>query len=304
MLAQNRFLRQHALADYGTILKGIARDPVMMRWLDISGSVRGRPNENYARELMELFTLGVGNYTEQDIREAARAFTGFVTDREGRVSFVRARHDDGPKTVLGRTGRRGPDDIVDIILDRPEAAVFLARKLLRFFVRPDPSADSVAEVARVLRETGFSVKSALRRLFNLPEFSSPEAYRSLVKSPAEYVAGAIRQLGAEMDGPGLPAMTAQMGQTLFNPPNVAGWPGSTLPTGWPPTGRGPGWTPPPGFPTGGCRRRRGYSSTGWGSFSWTATWPGSSGKCFWSSARRWPATRAVGLTAGVGSWST
>lgn len=225
MLAQNRFLREHALADYRTILKGIGRDPAMMRWLDISGSVRARPNENYARELMELFSLGVGHYTEQDVREAARAFTGFVVDREGRVDFIRARHDDGLKTVLGRTGRWGPDDIIDIILDRPEAAVFLARKLLRFFVRPDPSEASIDEVARVLRETGFSVKSALRRLFTLPEFASPEAYRSLVKSPAEYVAGAIRQLGVETDGSGLPAVLARMGQTLFNPPNVAGWPG-------------------------------------------------------------------------------
>ncbi len=225
MLGQNRFLREHALADYRTILKGIARDPAMMRWLDISGSVRGRPNENYARELMELFTLGVGNYTEQDVREAARAFTGYTVDRDGRVTFNRSRHDDGPKTVLGRTGHWGPDDIVDIILDQPAAATFLAGKLLRFFVRPDPSPAAVEEVARTLRETGYSVKAAVRKVFNLPEFRSPGAYRALVKSPAEYAAGAIRGLGAETDGAGLPALVGQMGQTLFNPPNVAGWPG-------------------------------------------------------------------------------
>lgn len=225
MVAQNRFLREHALADYGMILKGIARDPAMMRWLDIPGSVRGRPNENYARELMELFTLGVGNYTEQDVREAARAFTGFALDREGRVAFVRARHDDGIKTVLGRTGPWGPDDIVDIIIDQSAAAAFLAGKLLRFFVRPDPSPGGVEEVARTLRATGYSIKAAVRRVFSLPEFRSPAAYRSLVKSPAEYSAGALRQLGAETDGVGLPALVGQMGQALFNPPNVAGWPG-------------------------------------------------------------------------------
>lgn len=225
MLAQNQFLREHALADFGTILKGIARDPAMMRWLDIAGSVRGRPNENYARELMELFTLGIGNYTEQDVREAARAFTGYTVDREGRVSFVRSRHDDGFKTVLGRTGRWGPDDIVDIILDQPVAAAFLAGKLLKFFVRPDPSPEATVEVARTLRETGYSIKAAIRKVFTLPEFRSPAAYRSLVKSPAEYAAGTLRQLGVETDGAGLPGLVNQMGQTLFNPPNVAGWPG-------------------------------------------------------------------------------
>ncbi len=225
LFRQNQFLREHALADYGTILKGIARDPAMMRWLDIAGSVRGRPNENYARELLELFTLGVGHYSERDVQEAARAFTGFTVDRAGQVVFHPPRHDDGLKTILGRTGRWGPAEVVDIVLDQPAAAVFLAQRLLRFFVRPDPPADSVVAVAQTLRTSGLSVKAALRQIFLRPDFRAPGAYRRLIKSPAEYVAGALRQLAAETDGVGLPAMLTQMGQTLFAPPNVAGWPG-------------------------------------------------------------------------------
>jgi uncharacterized protein (DUF1800 family) len=225
MLTQNRFLRQHALDDYGTILKGITRDEAMMRYLNTIENKKGHANENYARELMELFTLGPGNYTEQDVRESARAFTGLTVRAGGATVLVRADHDDGTKTFLGRTGNWGPDDIIDIILEQPAAPPFIAGRILRFFVSPNPSQASIDAVAKVLRDTGFSIREAMRTVFNLPEFSDPAAYRNLVKSPAEYLVTAIRQLGAETDGRFYAAAMTPMGQTLFQPPNVAGWPG-------------------------------------------------------------------------------
>lgn len=226
MLAQNRFLRTHALDDYGTILKGITRDPAMMRWLNTIENRKGQANENYARELMELFTLGPGNYTETDVRESARAFTGLVVRQAtGATVLVPSLHDDGVKIFLGETGNFGPDDIIDIILRQPAAAPFLATRLLRFFVTQNPAQESVSTIATVLTRTNFSVKEALRALLNLPDFQNPANYRGLIKSPAEYLSSTIRTIGARTDARLFPYAMVPMGQILFDPPNVAGWPG-------------------------------------------------------------------------------
>ncbi len=228
MLTQNQFLRTHALDTYSTILKGITRDPAMMRWLNTLQNRKGRANENYARELMELFTLGPGNYTEVDVRESARAFTGLVVrPKTGETVLAPALHDDGEKTFLGETGNFGPDDIIEIILKQPSAAPFLAKKLLTFFLTPSPNPATIRTIADVLTRTNFSVKDAMRTLFNLSEFQDPANYRCLIKSPAEFLAGTIRTLGARTDARLFPYAMVPMGQILFDPPNVAGWPGGT-----------------------------------------------------------------------------
>ncbi|HET7038118.1 MAG TPA: DUF1800 domain-containing protein [Thermomicrobiaceae bacterium] len=225
MLTQNQFFRAHALDHYGNILKGVTRDPAMMHWLNTAENKKGRANENYSRELMELFTLGPGNYNEQDVRESARAFTGLVTRKSGETVLAPAQHDDGQKTFLGRSGNFGPDDILDIILAQPAAAPFMARKLLGFFMSPNPSQASVDAIARTLTASSFDIREAVRALFNLPEFQDPSSYRALVKSPAELVAGTLRQLAVDADQSPIPSMLPEMGQSLFAPPNVSGWPG-------------------------------------------------------------------------------
>lgn len=226
MLAQNKFLRSNALGDYGTILKGITRDPAMMHWLDTVTNRKGHANENYSRELMELFTMGPGHYTEQDVRESARAFTGLAV-RNGQTVLVKNQHDDGFKTFLGQTGNWGPDDIINIILDQQVTADFLATKLLRFFLSLNPPDSAVKTIADTLRQTHYSTKEAMRTLLKMPELRDPSSVRALIKSPAEYVAGALRQLGQPTASAFVPRALGPMGQVLFNPPNVAGWPGGT-----------------------------------------------------------------------------
>ncbi|HET9016945.1 MAG TPA: DUF1800 domain-containing protein [Thermomicrobiaceae bacterium] len=233
LLVQNQFLRANALSDYGTILKGITRDPAMMLWLDTATNKKGHANENYARELMELFTMGPGHYSETDVRESARAFTGLVLRRQnkdgvGTISaFLPAQHDNGIKNFLGQTGNFGPDDIIDIILQQQATPQFLAHKLLVFFLTPTPSQPTVDTIAGVLKQNNYSIKEAVRAIFLLPEFRANAAYRASIKSPAEYSAGMLRGLGVKAEGPYVPYAQTRMGQELFNPPNVAGWPGGT-----------------------------------------------------------------------------
>jgi len=233
MYVQNQFLRQNALGRFPDILKGISKDPAMMLWLDLGANRKGHPNENYARELMELFSLGIGHYTEQDVRESARAFTGWVVRRQraggGAVAFESVfnprLHDDGEKTFLGQTGRFGGDDIIDIIVRQPASAQFIARKLFSFFAYPDPDDEVLAPLVAAYTASGYSIRALVRAILTSDAFYAPAAYRALIKSPAELVAGTARLLGIETDGRGLPAVLTRMGQELFNPPNVAGWPG-------------------------------------------------------------------------------
>lgn len=227
MLQQNEFFRANALEDYGTILKGVTRNPAMMRWLDLNTNVVGHANENYSRELMELFTMGPGHYTETDVRESGRAFTGLALRGQLKSVFLPKRHDDGIKTFLGHTGNYGPDDIIDIILEQPATAPFLANKLVTFFVNDNPEQSTVDTIAGVLKQSNYSVKQAVQAIFLLPEFRTNYAYRQCIKTPAEYAVGMVRQLGVQTDSPYIPSSMRLMGQTLFDPPNVAGWPGGS-----------------------------------------------------------------------------
>ena len=227
MFKQNQLFRDNALGDFGTLTKAIVRDPAMMIYLDLQQNSKQKPNENFAREIMELFTLGEGNYTEEDIKEAARAFTGMRLNREsGKVHSLQYQRDDGKKTFHGKTGNFGPDEIVTILLEQPACAEFIARKIWRYMVSDAPGQEHVAAFAAVLREEKFHIGRSLRRLFLSEEFYRRENIRAVIKSPAVFLAQMSRHFGMSS----LPDAIAlgglrNMGQTLFLPPNVAGWPG-------------------------------------------------------------------------------
>jgi uncharacterized protein (DUF1800 family) len=233
MKQQNLLLRKHALGKFGTLLLEMSKDPAMLVWLDSNSNVKAHPNENYAREVMELFSLGVGNYTEPDVREAARAFTGWHTSGD-RFSFNRLQHDDGPKTVLGRAGAWDGGDVIRIVLEQPAASRFLVRKLYRHFIgEGEPPPDRLLEpLAERFRRSDYDVADLMGTLLRSRHFFSEHAYRQRIKSPAEYVAGMFRSFGVKPEGEGitadgfaLPAPLDGMGQTLFAPPNVKGWDG-------------------------------------------------------------------------------
>ena len=227
MYRQNVTLREYALGNFGTFLHAIAKDPAMIVYLDNVQNRKGAPNENFAREVMELFTLGEGHYTEQDVKEAARAFTGWSLEREAGTFVFRPRlHDDGAKIVLAKTGRFDGDAVLDILLARPETAEFVTTKLWREFVSPDPDPAEVARIARRFRESNYDIKVALRELLASDAFYAPGNRGVLVKSPTELVVGTLRQLDLA-PGTTLPfaVAAAGMGQNLMSPPNVKGWPG-------------------------------------------------------------------------------
>ena len=225
--SHNVLLRRHALGNFGALLHAVSKDPAMLVYLDNANSRRQAPNENFAREVMELFTLGEGRYTESDIKEAARAFTGWSIDRDsGRFVNRWPWHDAGTKTVLGRTGRFDGDQVLDILLERPEAAQFVTRKLWREFVSPQPDETQVRRLAAIFRDGRYEIKPLLRALLMSDAFWAPENRASLIKSPVELVAGTLRTLEIHpMTLRPAVAASALLGQNLMSPPNVKGWPG-------------------------------------------------------------------------------
>jgi uncharacterized protein (DUF1800 family) len=223
MYQQNKLFRAHALGSFRDLLRGVSRDPAMLRWLDGNSNRSARPNENYARELMELFTMGVGHYSEIDVREAARAFTGWFLNRDLEFTFNARQHDSGAKTFLGRTGKWDGDDIINIILDQPATAEFIATKLYSYFVHDHPSQATIRQLAERFRTSGYSIRELVRAIFLHPDFKSDDAYHAVVKSPAEYLIGSMHALGAEEFLQNPQGILTRMGMNLYNPPNVAGW---------------------------------------------------------------------------------
>lgn len=222
---QNELLRRYGLASFRELVLGVTKDRAMLSYLDNHRNLADSPNENYARELLELFTLGVGAYTERDIRAAARALTGWTFDDSGFV-FRPAAHDYGVKQFLRRNGRFDGADVVDIVLEQPACSRHLARRLLNAFVTHEPSSAFVERYAAVIRQQRFNLRACLRALFLSEGFYAPEHVGSLVKSPVELVVGTARQLGIRIvDLSGTARTMAEMGQELFQPPNVKGWPG-------------------------------------------------------------------------------
>ena len=227
MYQQNVTLRANALGSFADLLHAASKDPAMLVYLDTAQSRKAQPNENFAREVMELFTLGEGQYTESDIKEAARAFTGWSLDREtGRYLFRPLIHDAGVKTVLGKSGRFDGDAVLDVILERPQTATFITAKLWREFVSANPDPREVERIGKAMRNRNYDIKVALRALLLTDAFWDPANRGTMVKSPVELVVGTLRQLDVAPGG-AMPfvVVAAGMGQNLFSPPNVKGWPG-------------------------------------------------------------------------------
>jgi hypothetical protein len=226
MLRQLDLFYQHGNGNFRDLLVGVAKDPAMLVFLDAGDNVKGRPNENFGREILELFTMGVGNYTETDIREAARAFTGWTNDS---LKFVVKAdlHDDGEKKFLGHTGNFDGVGIIDIILAQDVTARFIAAKLYRYFVREDPSPELVAQLGKLFKEKHYAIAPLLTTIFLSRDFYSPPAYATQIKSPVQLLVSTYKKLGLS-DIPGVPdfdVLSRDLGQELFYPPNVAGWKG-------------------------------------------------------------------------------
>lgn len=227
MYRQNVILRKYALGNFGTMLHEIARDPAMLIFLDSVNNRKEQPNENFAREVMELFTVGEGNYSERDIKEVARAFTGWSLDREtGQFMFRRAIHDYGDKTIFGKTGNFEGDQVLDLLLAKPETAQFITKKLWREFVSPTPDEAEVKRMAAIFKESGYNVAKLMRTMLTSDAFYAADNRAALIKSPVEFVVGTLKIFDIETSNlRPFALVSASLGQNLFAPPNVKGWPG-------------------------------------------------------------------------------
>jgi uncharacterized protein (DUF1800 family) len=227
MWLQNDTLRRNAFGNFAALVKAISRDPAMMIYLDLRQNREEHPNENWARELMELFTVGIGNYTEDDVRASARAFTGYRIDSTTQqFRFVPFQQDKTNKKFMGRSGALNGDDIIDILVSKPACAQFIGRKLWRFFVEDDPPQQVVDAVAESIRSHNYQIRPVLREIFSSAEFYSERVKRTQIKSPVQYIVQTSKLLGTKLPSP-MVAQNAmrQMGQVLFAPPNVKGWDG-------------------------------------------------------------------------------
>ena len=224
MYVQNEFLRKNALGNFKDLLLGITSDPAMLIWLDGNYSSKGNPNENYAREVMEVFSTGRGPYTEDDVKAGARAFTGYRVNDDGTSGFDEDDHDAGKKTFLGQTGYFGPEDIINILVPHPATASNLATELFSYFAYPFPSDETVGKLAQVYLDSKYSIRALVEAIFKSDEFRSTDAYLAQVKSPVEFVATALRSTRATTDQGSTLDSLSYMGQTLLDPPTVFGWP--------------------------------------------------------------------------------
>ena len=226
MLAQNLLLRRDALGSFGVMLHDIAKDPAMLQYLDGASNRKGHPNENFAREVMELFTLGEGHYTQKDVTEAARAYTGWSLDGQAQFVWRPGMHDNGAKTVLGKTGDFDGDQMLDLLLARPETADFVTAKLWREFISDTPDPRQVAAMADTLRSHDYDIRTVLRAIFLSKAFWHQERQGTLTRSPVDFVIGTVRAFDIDYGSPQpLAATLNQLGQNLFAPPDVKGWRG-------------------------------------------------------------------------------
>jgi len=219
-------IRTHALGNFRDLVLGIAKDGSMIRYLNNQQNKKKKPNENFAREVMELFTIGIGNYTEQDVKEAARAFTGWATNGMGDYKFKKRHHDFGSKTFMGKTGEWNGDDILDIILEKRETADFIARKAYRFFVNEKIDERNIQYLSKIFYDSNYDIEKLMRGIFESDWFYEKKNVGVKIKSPVELMAGMIRTFEVEIKNPAsLIFVEKVLGQILFHPPNVAGWPG-------------------------------------------------------------------------------
>ena len=227
MAFQNETFRLHGLGDFRILATAMPADPAMMRYLDILGSSKQNPNENFARELMELFLLGEGNYSEEDIRNASRAFTGYRLDRtQGRVVFQPARADSTPVEVAGKSGLRGPEEVVLTLIARPACAPHVAGRIWKFFTDREPTTAQRHHWGRVFRDSGFHVTRLLKAMFTSADFYAGEIRGAQIRSPVHWLVGTAKILEVPLSGDrDERAALRTLGQELFEPPNVKGWEG-------------------------------------------------------------------------------
>lgn len=225
LLKQNLLFRQHAMGSFRDLLAGVLKDPAMLIYLDNANSRRQAPNENLARELLELFTLGEGNYAEEDIKALAQSLTGAsVNRRTGEYQYRRRFHDTSVKTLFGETGDFGPDDVVDLILKQPQVGSFMTNQLWQYFVGTPISESALQAVSQAFVEDGFQISTLLVELFKRDEFW--QASGQQMKSPMDLIVGTSNLLGANSLGEQqFIRLSRGMQQDLFDPPNVKGWPG-------------------------------------------------------------------------------
>jgi len=235
LLRQDLLIRKYAFGNYRQFLHALAKDPAMIIYLDNETNRKGNANENFAREVMELFTLGVGHYTEADVKAAARAFTGWRVDpKTGRFFFDARQHDNGQKTFLGQTGDWNGDDIINIILQQKQSSIFIVEQMWRQFISPTPDMKAVELLAARFRESNYDIKTLLKDMLTSNEFWAARNRDNLVKSPIDLLAGMIRTLAisgfnTDKNDEHIAAVSAELGEPLLNPLSVKGWPYNT---GW------------------------------------------------------------------------
>lgn len=219
-------IRRNALGNFGTLLKEVSSSAAMLFFLNNQQNRKDHPNENFAREVMELFTLGRGHYTENDIKEAARAFTGWGANLKGEFVFRKFQHDFGSKTVLGRTGNFDGGDVLDILLEEKQTAKYLCRKIYRFFVNEQPDEEKINWLADRFYKNNYEIAKLLEDIFTSDWFYHEKNIGALIKSPVELLVGIQRMLPMKVENEeALMLLQRLLGQLLFYPPNVAGWPG-------------------------------------------------------------------------------
>jgi uncharacterized protein (DUF1800 family) len=222
----NNIQRDNALGNFRALTLAVSQSPAMLQFLNNQQNHKNHPNENFARELMELFTIGRGNYTERDVKESARAFTGWSFDKDGNFLMRPFQHDEGQKTFLGKTGNFAGEDIIGILLEQKQTAHFICNKLYRYLVNETPDPAHVSEMADVFYNSGYEIKPVLEFVFTADWFYDEMNTGNLIKSPVELVVGLSRQFYITYQRPEvLLEFQRALGQVLFNPPNVAGWPG-------------------------------------------------------------------------------
>lgn len=219
-------IRNNALGSFRDLLHEVSKTGAILNFLNANQNRKDHPNENFAREVMELFTLGRGNYTEQDVKEAARAFTGWGANLKGDFVFRKPQHDAGTKTILGKTGKFNGDDVLDIILDKPATAYFISYKIYRFFVNENADMEKVEWLGERFYQSNYNISQLMEDIFTSQWFYDEKNIGTRIKSPIELIAGMRRMLPMELENEESQLLLQRLlGQVLFYPPNVAGWPG-------------------------------------------------------------------------------
>jgi len=219
-------IRKHSLGKFGDLLEAVSKEPAMLQFLNVRRMRKEHPNENFARELMELFTLGRGNYSEKDVKEVARAFTGWGYQGMGRFTFFEKFHDTGSKTFLGETGNFDGDETLKIILKQKQCAHFITGKVYKFFVNDEPDEKMISSLAESFYASGYDIEKLMHKIFTADWFYDEKNIGVKIKSPIELIAGMIKNFDLKFNHPrSILFYERLLGQVIFQPPNVSGWPG-------------------------------------------------------------------------------